>query len=53
MSKCEPCEKYRKEMGAAMSKGAFIKAARVAMEAAAWAARGKDKDAEPSAKTGK
>lgn len=41
---CEPCKQYRREMGEAMSQAAFIKAARVAMEAATYAVTGKYKE---------
>lgn len=54
-SECKPCQQYRKEMGAAMSKASFIKAAKIAMDAAKYAVTGKKKDdinAKPGAKTG-
>lgn len=41
---CAPCEKYRKDLGEAMSQASFIKAARIAMEAAAYAVTGKQKE---------
>lgn len=52
---CKPCQQYRKEMGEAMSQASFIKAAKIAMEAAKYAVTGKKKDdinAKPGAKTG-
>ena len=55
MSGCGPCQQYRKEMGAALSQASFIKAAKIAMQAAQFAATGKQKDtgdAKSSAKTG-
>ena len=47
MSKCEPCQKYRREMGEALSQAAFIKAAEIAMRAAAYAVTGKKKGETP------
>lgn len=41
---CKPCEQYRREMGEALSQAAFIKAAKIAMQAAAYAVTGKQKE---------
>lgn len=44
VSGCKPCQKYRKEMGEAMSQASFIKAAKIAMQAATYAVTGKQKE---------
>lgn len=52
---CKPCEQYRLEMGEALSQAAFIKAAKVMMDAARFVATGKQREsgnASPSETTG-